>query len=47
VQGGAERGPTLVKPTAEGFIEHIKTLGRFLICSFSFNRYNVSSQAKQ
>jgi hypothetical protein len=39
VQGGAECGPILVKPTAEGFIEHNKALGRFLICNFSFHRY--------
>ncbi len=39
MQGGAERGPILVKPMAEGFIEHNKALGRFLICNFSFHRY--------
>jgi hypothetical protein len=34
VQGGDERGLILVKPRAEGFIEHNKTLGRFFICNF-------------
>jgi hypothetical protein len=47
VQGGAEHGLILVKPTLEGFIEHNKTLGRFLICNFSFNSYTMYHHKKK
>jgi hypothetical protein len=47
VQGGAEHGFILVKPMAEGFIEHNKTLGRFQFSIFLLIGTQCSSQAKK